>query len=279
MYKALSTDYLGFPLPFKDVAEVISLQRYEGFFFNFARDCEISAEETKGLLGKYSLLPAGFILPVDLRRDRATFDADMNRLPRFARFAEEAGLTRCITAIAPGSDTKEYEENFEHHRGMLSEVTKVLADYGISLGMEFVGTPERRTMRRFPFVHTLDEMLTLCDAIHADNCGLLLDSWHWHMAGQTQEDFKKLSGAERVVLVHINDAPRGKRPEEQLDAERRLPGETGVIDIAGFFRGLESLGYDGPVVVEPFDGRLAQMTFSQAAKLVMDSMVRVWPTP
>ena len=279
MYKALSTDCLGFPLTFKDVAEIIALQHYEGFWFNFARDCEISAAETKELLHKQSLLPAGFILPVDLRRDRATFDADMGRLPRLARFAQEVGLTRCITDIAPGSDTREYGENFEHHRRMLSEVTKVLADFGVSLGMEFVGTPERRIMRKFPFVHTLDEILSLCNAINAENCGLLLDSWHWHMAGQTQEDFKKLSSPGQVVLVHINDAPRGKTLEEQLDAERRLPGETGVIDIAGFFHGLGSLGYSGPVIVEPFDSRLAEMPFPQAAQLVMDSMVRVWPSP
>ena len=38
---------------------------------------------------------------------------------------------------------------------------------------------------------------------------------------------------------------------------RRLPGATGVIDIAGFLQTLREIGYDGPVTPEPFEKRLA----------------------
>ena len=44
--------------------------------------------------------------------------------------------------------------------------------------------------------------------------------------------------------------------DEQVDNVRALPGETGVIDIAGFLQALRTIGYDGPVVPEPFKKEL-----------------------
>lgn len=277
MYKVLSTDCIGFALPFKDVARTISAQGYEGFWFNFERDCGITAAETKDILAHNSLRPAGFQMPVNLRKDRATFEEDMRKLPELARFAQEVGLDRCITAIAPGSDDRDYAANFVHHRDMLIDVAEVLDDYGIKIGLEFVGTPEKRRTRRFEFIHDLDQMLDLCAAVGTEQCGLLLDIWHWEMAGQTESDFKKITSPEHIAVVHINDAPAGRGPDEQVDAERCLPGETGVLDIASFFREILSLGYDGPVIVEPFDATLSTLPFAEASQRVMDAMERVWP--
>ena len=56
----------------------------------------------------------------------------------------------------------------------------------------------------------------------------------------------------QVVYVHVNDAPAGVPIDEQMDGVRALPGETGVIDIAGFLKALQGIGYDGPVTPEPF---------------------------
>lgn len=277
MYKALSTDCIGFALPLTEVARTISAQGYDGFWFNFERDLEISPAETNDILVRNSLRPAGFQMPVNLRKDRATFDEDVRKLPDVAAYAREIGLDRCITAIAPGSDERDYAENFEHHRAMLAEVAGVLDDYGIMIGLEFVGTPEKRRTRRFEFIHTLDQMLELCTAVGVDRCGLVLDIWHWEMAGQSITDFRKVAAPVRIAVVHINDAPGGKRPEEQVDAERCLPGETGVLDIDSFFREITALNYDGPVVVEPFDATLPTLPFAQASQCVMDSIARVWP--
>ena len=55
-----------------------------------------------------------------------------------------------------------------------------------------------------------------------------------------------------MVYVHVNDAPAGVPIDEQMDGVRALPGATGVIDIAGFLQSLAAIGYDGPVVPEPF---------------------------
>lgn len=52
--------------------------------------------------------------------------------------------------------------------------------------------------------------------------------------------------------------------EEQVDTVRALPGETGVIDINSFLRALAAIGYDGPVVPEPFKKELADLPSDEA---------------
>jgi len=69
-----------------------------------------------------------------------------------------------------------------------------------------------------------------------------------------------------VVYVHVNDAPTGIPVDEQIDHTRGMPGETGVIDIAGFLEALKSIGYSGPVVPEPFKKELADLP-DDAARL------------
>ena len=90
------------------------------------------------------------------------------------------------------------------------------------------------------------------------NVGLLLDCWHWYTSGGTLDELGRLE-PERVVYVHVNDAPTGIPVDEQVDNVRALPGETGVIPIAPFLGALREIGYDGPVVPEPFKRELADL--------------------
>jgi sugar phosphate isomerase/epimerase len=47
--------------------------------------------------------------------------------------------------------------------------------------------------------------------------------------------------------------------DDYVDNQRGLPGETGVIDIAGFLRALDEIGYEGPVTPEPFKDELKEL--------------------
>ena len=81
---------------------------------------------------------------------------------------------------------------------------------------------------------------------------------------------------EDVVYVHVNDAPSGVPVDEQIDWKRRLPGETGVIDIAGFLKALKHIGYDGPVTPEPFDENLRKNLTNEAVQKVGKALDKVW---
>ena len=209
----------------------------------------------------------GFGLPVDFRGDEAGLDA----LPRHAANAQAAGCTRCYTWIMPRHDELDYRANFTQHRDRLKPAAACLAEHGIGLGLEFVGPKTLRDGAKHTFIHTIDQMLELCDAIGTPNMGLLLDCFHWYTSGATREDITtKLRG--RIVYVHVNDARAGRGPDEQIDSERALPCETGVIDIKAFLGGLSDVGYDGPLTAEPFMPELRDLSPADCAQRVMTTM-------
>lgn len=277
MYHAFAADCNGFALSFQEMAPTLSKLGYDGVWFNIDRDSKISAGETKELMARYRLRAAGMDLPVNFRLDEATFREGLGRLPAYLAFARDVGITRTMTWIVPGSDELDYGENFALHRDRLGEIARLLEQYGVTLGLEFVGPPLKRKGRKYEFIHNLDGALELLDAIGEKNTGLLLDSWHWHLAGHTKADFSRITSAEQVVLAHINDAPAGIPAEEQVDSARSLPGETGVLPIGEFFDALLALDYTGPVVAEPFVADLAKLPFGEAAGIMMDAVRRVWP--
>jgi sugar phosphate isomerase/epimerase len=57
---------------------------------------------------------------------------------------------------------------------------------------------------------------------------------------------------------------------------RTLPGETGVIDIAGFLQALRKIGYEGPVMVEPFSERVRQLPPEEACAATAAALNKVW---
>src|SRR5208337_2155285 len=101
-------------------------------------------------------------------------------------------------------------------------------------------------------------------------------SWHWYTAGGKIEDILNVDSQEKIVHVHLNDAPAGIALDDQIDGVRDLPGKTGVIDLKGFLGALKRVGYEGPVQVEPFCSRLQNLKPEDAAREVGQSLNKVW---
>ena len=160
-------------------------------------------------------------------------------------------MTRVGTWLNPSHNTLTYLANFRQHARRLREVAKILGDYGLRLALEYVGPKTSWSGGRFPFIHTMAEMKELIAEIACDNVGFILDSWHWYTAHETRADILSLRAAD-VVWCHLNDAPKGIPVDQQIDNRRDLPAATGVIDLAGFLQSLARIGYDGPIVAEPF---------------------------
>ena len=277
MYKALSPDCIGHSITIRESAAIAAKHGFEGLWFNLPRDSQIELTETKELLEQYHLKAAGFNFPVEFNKDEGVYSEGMQNFEKYVRYASEAGMRRCVTWILPASDMLDYKENFEFHRRRLTEPAKILKEYNMTFGFEFLGPPKLRKGAKYEFIHTLDQMMELCNAIGTGNTGILMDVWHWDMAGQTLSDFKKLPDEAWVVLAHINDAPQGIPVEEQEDRVRCLPGATGVLKIAEFFRGLQQLAYTGPVLAEPFVPELGKISFEDAVITVKAAVDKVWP--
>ncbi len=277
VYKAFSARALGFPLPLIDAIGAAGKNGFEGYWLDIRADLAPGLSRVRDALDRARMKAAGFGLPVDLRGDDHSFEEELGELPKWARLASELEIDRCMTWIAPASDKLDYEENFALHAARLRRAAGILAERGIRLGIEFVAPERARRGRRYGFIHTLDEVLELCAAIGTGNLGVVLDVWHWDLAGHSLGDFAKIRGEDRVIVVHLNDAPRAVPAEEQEDLARTLPGETGVLKIGPFFRGLLAMEYSGPALVEPFSAAVKAMRFDDAVSAAKRAIDAVWP--
>ena len=100
-------------------------------------------------------------LPVEFRGGDKAFQDSINRLPDFAKGLKRAGVTRVGTWLNPSHNTLTYLANFRQHARRLREAAKILGDYGLRLGLEYVGPKTSWSRGRFPFIHTMAEMKEL----------------------------------------------------------------------------------------------------------------------
>lgn len=212
-------------------------------------------------------------LPVDFRSDDSRFEEDLRKLPALAKGLQRAGVERVSTWLMPCHEELTYVQNLHQHGRRLRAVAAVLADHGQRLGLEYVGTPSLSVSRKYPFVHSLAETHDLIAEIAAPakNVGLVLDSWHWWSAGDSAEEIRQLTN-EQVILVDLNDAPRGLERMEYQDGQRELPAATGVIDVKAFLSALVAIGYDGPIRAEPFNQPLRELDNEAACRATIEAL-------
>ena len=216
---------------------------------------------TRSLLDGLKIKPAAVNFPVEFRKDEATFRKDIEKLGDAASFSAAIGCPRMVTWLMPSSKTPKAELRALYLKRFRA-CADVLARSHVRLGLEFLGPLHLRKMEPHEFIWRMNEMLAFAREC-GSNVGLLLDVWHWHHAGATTDDIVK-AGKDGIVHVHLSDAP--KLPPEQIrDNERLLPGE-GIINLTGFFRALQEIGYQGFVSVEVFGRFLRDMTPEEDAR-------------
>lgn len=240
-----------------------------------AQVAERGAAEITDAMAEAGLSFGACGLPVRWNAGENEYKADLEDLPAYAAAAESVGATRICQWIPSASETMKFGENFDWHIARLRPIAAALKDHGCRLGLEFLGPRHFRADGKFGFICTAAGMLALCKALDTDNAGLLLDAFHWYTSGGTVADLMMLRN-EDIVNVHINDAIAGVAPQEQIDNERALPGETNVIDLAGFLTALSETGYDGPVAAEPFSRRVRELPPEEAVAATYEAVSNVW---
>jgi sugar phosphate isomerase/epimerase len=271
MYIAMNAILVSGRVPWPEFARLAARVGYPGVDVALDSAFKQGAGATRALLEELRIRPAVLGFPVEFRKDDATFEHDLEKLDDAARFAKAIGCPRVVTYIPSSSETPKRELRALYKK-RFSASAAILAKHDVRLGLEFLGPLHIR--RRFPneFIWRMDEMLEFAQEC-GFNCGLLLDSWHWHHAGATPADIVA-AGKRGIVHVHFNDAAM-QPPEKVMDNERLLPGE-GVIDLVGFLQALKRIGYSDALSVEVFGRGLKFMPPEEAAKLGLDSAKRVF---
>lgn len=275
MFRSLSPGAIGASVEnLADGLELAARHGFAGYHFSIGEVAALGAEEALALAARTGVRLSAWGFPLDFRGEEGAYQASLAQLPALAKVAAALDARRTATWIMPCSDELTYRENFALHVERLRPAAAILADEGVRLGLEYVAPKTLWASKQYEFVHTMEQMEELCDAV-GENAGFLLDSWHWYTAHETAEDVRRLR-PEQVVDVHVNDAPAGVAIDDQLDNMRDLPGATGVIDIAAFLTALQHIGYDGPVMVEPFSQRVRSLAREEAVAATAAALGRVW---
>jgi sugar phosphate isomerase/epimerase len=234
----------------------------------------LSADGLRRLLDDMKAKNVGWAtagLPVEFRRDDATFTAGMKKLPAYAKNLRRAGVERVTTWIMPSDATRTYVANFRAHSKRLGEAARILGDENLRFGMEYVAPRTLLVAEKYPFIHTMAEMKDLIAEMNRPNAGIVLDSWHWSCAGDTAKDILSLRASD-VISVDLNDAPKGVPVDQRIDSSRELPAATGVIDLKAFLGSLKEIGYKGPVRAEPFNKAVESMPPDEALRVTAASL-------
>ena len=273
MYKSLNAPAIGIKnLPLADLIPLAQSTGFAGVDFDMREvlrlgpDADAIFTTTKA---------AQWGLPVN--GPQSDWAVDLKELAACAKTAARLGATRCAAWVPSWHDSRDLTENTAYHIARLTPVAAVLADHGVSLGLEFLGPRTLYASQRYAFIHTMQAMLDMAAQI-GPNVGLLLDAWHLFTSGGRLQDLARLSPSD-IVHVHISDAPVGVPFDQVIDTSRHLPLETGVLDLPGFLRALKTLGYQGPVVTEPFNAALNALAATNpkaAAEKVSQAMDRLW---
>ena len=264
--------------------QAIDLARASGFaglVFNIREAANLADEHgvdhVSRLFAQANVRPAYWGLPASLR-DEDRWRTDVQNLPRFAELGRALGCTRVTAGVAPGSDERSFDANLAWHVERFRPIAAALAAEDCRLGIEFIGPKTSRARFRYQFIYTLGGVMEMAARIGVGNVGVLLDAWHLYTAGGSLDDLDTVT-ADDIVAVHVNDAPPGIPVDEQIDTVRTQPLETGVIDLVGFMTRLRAMGYDGPVMPEPFSQRVDDLAATDplaAARETAASMHTLW---
>ncbi|MGD9721412.1 MAG: sugar phosphate isomerase/epimerase family protein [Pirellulales bacterium] len=278
MYKNLNAQALGISGWGSEVIELALSNGFKGLDLNLLDFAEQVASQgfakASRLLVSARLKTGSFRLPVRWDDDDQ-FQADMKSLPQLAQIAHELDCTRAVTQIEPAHDRRPYHENFEFHRRRLAELAEALVPYKIRLGLEYLAPMSARGSQAYQFIQSFDEVVQLLRTISAPNLGLAFDVWHWHLSGGTLEALRALS-VDKLIAVTLADADVDLTAATAQMESRRLPGESGAIDIPAVLTALAEMGYDGPVSPVPDRSQFGSTGRAQIVKQCGAALDSVW---
>lgn len=278
MFKNLNPEALGISGRDSEIIELALSNGFKGLdldLVDFAEQVQSQGMVRAARLITSARLKIGsFPLPVRWSED-SHYKADLERLPALAEIAEQLGCTRATTVIEPGSDTRPYHQNFEFHCRRLSEIADVLRARRIRLGLAFLAPIRCRASFAYQFIQKFDELLLLLRSISATNMGVALDVWHWHVGGGKIEQLRTLA-VDKLVTVSLADAAADTSPQNADLESRRLPAESGVIDLAAVLSTLAELRYDGPVTPAPDRSQFSGIARERIVKTVGAALDQAW---
>jgi sugar phosphate isomerase/epimerase len=261
-------------LTLQETIDLAATTGFDGVWFDI-REAKTLADEhdvdyVKDLFASKGVRPGGWGAPVRWQDD-ANRDADLEALKPLAELGVALGNPYTTTGIMPANNDRPFDEQYAWVLERLTPFAKALNESGVRLGIEFITPKTIRDRFTYEFIYTMPEMLRLGRDTGVGNVGVLFDVWHHYCAHGTVADLDSIT-KDDVQVVHVNDAPAGIPIDEQIDNQRLLPMESGVIEAPAMIAKLAALGFDGPVIAEPFNDRLNAIAANDPAAAATETI-------
>ncbi len=265
MYTSLMPGAIGIKgLSLEDLIDLAANSGFDAVWFDIKEAKTLAdqhgVDHVKDLFASKGVRPGGWGAGIRWQdwQDDANRDADLEALKPLAELGAALGNPFTTTGILPGTDEREFDDQYAFVIERLRPFAEGLKASGVNLGIEFIAPKTLRNKFKYEFIYSMPQMLQLAADAGTGNIGVLFDVWHHYTAHGTLEELDLLT-TDNVFVVHVNDAPTGLEIDEQQDLSRTLPMETGVIPVPAMITKLAAIGYDGPVIAEPFSARINEL--------------------
>ena len=188
-------------------------------------------EAAARLINSANIKLNGSILPVELSAVEGRFESELQMAQPLFETAKALGVEVVQAVVEPGNPQRPYHENFEFHRQRLLRYSQFLNDYGLRLGLNFVAPPEHRESFPQPFISKPDELVTLIKLVGQDNIGMVVDLWHWAVAGASHELLTTMSPS-LITEVRLAGFPSGVQAASARYDQRSMPTLEGPVPTA-----------------------------------------------
>jgi sugar phosphate isomerase/epimerase len=228
----------GTALHWRDTIRLASNAGFEAVDLDVAKIGPDEAGEIRRCLDAAGLVGGAGPLPVEMREDEDRFLADLALFDWRLEAAATIGI-RVLHRSLPASSDRSIDELVPLLHDRWCKMADRAREYEVTLAVEPLGALYRRTARAHEGIWRLEEATAFAQSCGA-GVGVLVDSWHWYLAGSSAAEI--VEAGSDIVHVHLADVPR-RAAEDQRDTERVLPGQ-GVVDFEPFVSALHGARYD-----------------------------------
>ncbi len=259
---------------FAAMCELAARHQFAGVNIDIDSVIQIGVDEAKKILQKHQLKAASFGLPIDLFGEEGAFLYQAANFERHVNIARQLGCSLVLVYLPPFSTELNFNDLFIQTSKRLRQIKSIFVQYKLKIGFEFIGPTETRLTTKHDFIHTIDGVRALiASADFYGYGGIKLDIHHWQNSGAGLLDLQHLD-SEYILYVELNDGLKGYDIFTMPEFERALPLSTGVTQVEAFLKMLHKKGYQGPVVVEPWNQAIQAMTLEEAVRTVKQSLDR-----
>jgi sugar phosphate isomerase/epimerase len=257
---------------FESMCELAARHQFSGVNIDMDSVLQIGVDEAKKILQQHQLKAASFGLPIDLFGEEAAFLYQTDNFERDANIARQLDCALVLAYLPPFSTKLNFNDLFIQTSKRLCQIKSIFVQYDLKIGFEFIGPTETRLTTKHDFIHTIDGVRALiASAGFYGYGGIKLDIHHWQNSGAGLLDLQHLD-REYILYVELNDGLPGYDLFAMPEFERALPLSTGVTQVEAFLKMLQKKGYQGPVVVEPWNRAIQAMTLDDAVYTVKRSL-------